>query len=252
MSPDSRSPRHSFRLLVVVAAFIVAAAASVTSCGSEETDVGPDGTSTGPAEPEIVSLAPEESAGAHTEKLILAWKPAPGIDRYVLCETVPPSGTECKEHLGASEATVLAPGPVDDPLASGTWLKYVWLQACGARECSRPPTAAGAIARRVAYGADAWNFIVVVRRLDSGRVEVALANATQGPTKTSTLIARAPAGSDIVRCDAVASGEWCGPFEGALLSNDIAVEQIYSNIGVTVEFPVMPSSTASEVNPAAP
>ena len=54
--------------------------------------------------------------------------------------------------MGVSEATVTVPGPTDDPQANGTWLKYLWLQSCGERECSRPPTAAGAIAHRVVYG----------------------------------------------------------------------------------------------------
>lgn len=254
MSADPRTPRRASPLLMVIAVLVAAAAAGMLGCESEK--AGPADTSAGvseaPAEPEILSLAPAESAGKDAQELVLAWKPVPGVERYVLCETVPPYGTECREHLGVSETTVLVPGPTGEPLATGTWLKYVWLQACGPRHCSSPPTAAGAIAHRVAYGTDAWNFIVVARRLESGRVEVALANASQGATKTSTLLARAPGGSEIARCDAVASGRWCGPFEGALLSNDIAAEQIYLDMGVTVEFPVMPSTTAPQGNPPAP
>jgi hypothetical protein len=233
--------------LVILAALVAAANAASVACDSGKPEPGPATTTVVPA-PEVISLAPSSSAAAEVHELVLSWKPIADIDRFVLCETVPPYGTTCEDKVGVSEAAVTAAGPIDDPQASGVWLQYLWLQSCGERECSRPPTAAGTIAHRVAYGANAWNFIVVVRRLERYEVEVALANASQGTPKSSTLIARTPGGSEIARCENVATGEWCGPFEGTLLSNDIVAEQIYGDLGVTVEFPVMPSTTAPELN----
>jgi hypothetical protein len=240
-------------LLIIFAGLAAAAVAAMVACESEEPEMGPASTTTvAPStpkavpEPEVLSLAPSDSAAAEMDELVLSWKPISGIDRFVLCETVPPRGTECEEQLGASEAIVSVAGPTDDPHATGTWLKYLWLQSCGESECSRPPTQAGAIAHRVVYGVDAWNFIVVVRRLERDQVEVTLANASQGRSDTSTLIARTPGGFEIARCKKVAPGEWCGPFEGTLLSNEIVAEQIYGDVGVTVEFPLMPSTTAPQ------
>jgi hypothetical protein len=188
-------------------------------------------------------LAP--SAG-DVHELVLSWKPIEGIDRFVLCETVPPYGTTCEEHLGVSEATVSVPGPTADPHVTGVWLKYLWLQACGERQCSSPATPAGAIARRVVYGTSSWNFIVVVRKLERGQVEVALGNASEGAPKVSTLIARIFRGAEIGRCEDVAPGQWCGPLQTGLLTNEIAAEQIYDHHSATVELPVMPSTTAPE------
>jgi len=242
-----RAPGRSLVLLVIFVALASAVALAMVACESRESEPGPATTTVVPA-PEVISLAPPSSAAAEVHELVLSWKPMSGIDRFVLCETVPPQGTECEEHLGVSEAALTVAGPTADPQTSGVWLQYLWLQSCGERECSKPPTAAGAIAHRVAYGTNAWNFVVVVRRLERYEVEVALANASQGTPKVSTLIARAPGGSEIARCENVASGEWCGPFEGTLLSNDIVAEQIYGDLGVTVEFPVVPSTTAPELN----
>lgn len=242
--------------LLIVFAAVAAAAATMVGCKSEEPENGLTLTTAAapgipealPA-PEILSLAPSDSPAADVHELVLSWKPIPGIDRFALCQTVPPRGTDCEAHLGVSEVTVTVPGPTSDSQATGTWLKYLWLQSCGESECSRPPTAAGAIAHRVGYGTNFWNFIVVVRRLERDQVEVALANASQGRSDTSTLIARTPGGLEIARCKNVAPGEWCGPFEGTLLSNEIAAEQIYGDVGVTVEFPLMPSTTAPERTP---
>jgi len=243
-------------LVIIFAALAAAAAAAMVGCASEEPEIGPTpttadaaGTPEAPPEPQVLSLAPSDSAVADVHELVLSWQPMSGIDRFVLCETVPPHGTDCEEHLGVSEATVTVAGPTDDPQATGVWRKYLWLQSCGERECSRPPTPAGAIAHRVAYGTSAWNFIVVVRRLERDQVEVALANASQRRSETSTLIARTPGGSEIARCEDVASGEWCGPFEGTLLSNEIVAEQVYGEVGVTAKLPVMPSTTAPERTP---
>lgn len=241
-----RAPGRSLALVVIFVALASAVALAMVACESRGSEPGP-APATAVPEPEVLALASSGSAG-QIHNLVLSWKPMPGIGRFVLCETVPPQGTECKEYVGASEATVTVAGPTDDPQTSGVWLQYLWLQSCGERECSRPPTAAGAIAHRVAYGTNAWNFIVVVRRLERYEVEVTLANASQGTPKSSTLIARTPGGSEIARCENVASGEWCGPFEGTLLSNDIVAEQIYGDLGVTVEFPVMPSTTAPGLN----
>jgi len=243
-------------LRIMFAALAAAAAATMVGCESQEPELGPTtstaaapGSPEGLPEPEILSLAPSDSAAADVHELVLSWQPMSGIDRFVLCETVPPHGTDCEEHLGVSEATVTVAGPTDDPQATGAWRKYLWLQSCGERECSRPPTPAGAITHRVAYGTSAWNFIVVVRRLERDQVEVSLANASRGRSETSTLIARTPGGSEIARCEGVASGEWCGPFEGTLLSNEIVAEQIYGGVGVTAKLPVMPSTTAPERTP---
>ena len=249
---SSRAPRCPSLLAAALAVLVAVAVAATVACGSQEAGLSPAQGTAASSGPEILSLAPSKSPGGGANELVLSWKPIPGIDRFVLCETVPPYGTECQDHIGVSEATVTLPGTTDDPQASGTWLKYLWLQACTARECSSPPIAAGAIARRIAYGPNGWNFTVLVRRLEAGRVEVALGNASQGPPKTSTLIARAPGGSELARCDALTSGEWCGPFEAALLSNDIAAEQIYGDVGLTVEFPVVPSTTAPGESPPSP
>jgi len=234
-------------LFVVFAALAAAAAGAMVACGGGEPEVGPAPTAVTPG-PEILSLAP--STG-DVHKLVLSWKPMAGTERFVLCETVPPQGTECKDLLQVSQAAVAVPGPTDDPEAMGAWFKYLWLQSCTERECSRPPTPAGAIAHEVVYGTHAWNLIVVVRRLEGSRVEVALANATRGSSEACTLIARAPGGSEIARCEDVAPGEWCGPFEGALLSNEIVAEQVYRDLGVTLKFPIMPSTTAPELSPQA-
>lgn len=243
-------------LLIIFAAVTVVAAAMVVGCESEEPEISPTPTTAGTPstpealpEPEILSLMPSDSTAADVHELVLSWQPISGIERFVLCETIPPHGTDCEERLDVSEATITVAGPSDDPEATGTWLKYLWLQACGERECSKPPVPAGAIAHRVAYGTSAWNFIVVVRRLERDQVEVTLGNASEGRTETSTLIARTPGGSEIARCEEVASGEWCGPFEGTLLSNEIVAEQVYEEVGVTVEFPLMPSTTAPERTP---
>jgi hypothetical protein len=244
--------RHGTACAIISATLATVAAAAMVGCESEEPEIGPAtitaaaGTPEAPPEPEVLSLAPSESATADVHELVLSWQPISGIDRFVICETVPPQGTDCEEHVGVSQATVTVAGPTDDPEATGVWLKYLWLQSCGERECSRPPTPAGAIAHRVAYGTSAWNFIVVVRRLERDQVEVAMANASRGRSDTSTLVARTPGGSEIGRCEDVASGEWCGPFEATLLSNEIVAEQIYGEANVTVQFAVMPSSTASE------
>ena len=247
---------RALALLTIFAGLAAAAVAAMVACESEEAEVGfaptasaAQGTSEAEPTPEILSLAPSGSAATEMRELVLAWKPMAGIDRFVLCETAPPRGTECEERLGVSEATVTVPGPADDRQTTGTWLKYLWLQSCGEHECSRPPTAAGAIAHRIAYGTNFWNFIVVVRRLERNEVEVALANASQGRYDTSTLIARTPDGLEIARCKNVAPGEWCGPFQGTLMSNEIAAEQIYGDVGVTVEFPLMPSTTAPQPAP---
>jgi hypothetical protein len=237
---------------ILVMALAVAAAAMV-GCASEGPEIGATPTTAAAPgalpEPKVLSLAPSEAAAADVHELVLSWQPISGIDRFVLCETVPPHGTDCEEHVGVSQATVTVAGPTDDPEAAGVWLKYLWLQSCGERECSRPPTPAGAIAHRVAHGTSAWNFIVVVQRLERDQVEVTLANASQEKSDTSTLIARTPGGSEIARCKDVASGEWCGPFEGTLLSNEIVAEQVYREGSVTVRLPVMPSTTAPERTP---
>jgi hypothetical protein len=183
-------------------------------------------------------------------ELVLSWKPIPGIDRFVLCQTVPPQGTECEQHVGVSRATVTVPGPTDDPNATGTWLKYLWLQSCGEQECSKPATPAGTIVHRVVYGTKAWNLIVVIRRLTGSQVEVAAANATQGGSEASTLILSTPGGSEVARCESVARGEWCGPLQSVLILNEVVAEQIYRGIGTSVVFPVMPSTTAQELTPS--
>lgn len=243
-------------LLIVFAALAAAAAAAMVGCESEEAEIGATsataaapGTLEALPEPQVLSLAPSDSAAADVHELVLSWQPISGIDRFVLCETVPPHGTDCEEHLGVTEATITVAGPTDDPEATGAWRKYLWLQSCGERECSRPPTPAGAITHRVGYGTGTWNFIVVVRRLERDQVEVTLANASRGRSDTSTLIARTPGGSEIARCEGVASGEWCGPFEGTLLSNEIVAEQLYGEVGVTARLPVMPRTTARERTP---
>lgn len=243
-------PRHhSLAVLVVVlvmAAATVACDSEKPKSGSAPSTAAPAGTPETAHEPEIVSLAPSDSPGPDVDRLVLSWKPMADIDRFVLCETVPPHGTECEDLLDLSESTVTVPGPTKDGPSSGTWLKYLWLQSCGERECSRPPTAAGAIAHRVAYGSDAWNFVVIVRKLERDQIEVTLGNASQERADTSTLIARTPGGSEIAHCEDLAPGEWCGPFEGTLLSNELVAEQIYRDVGVTVKFPIMPSTTAPQ------
>jgi hypothetical protein len=242
------SATYAWRRILVL--LIFAALASVTvgataACGGGGPEVGPAATPVAPA-PEILSLAP--STG-DVHELVLSWKPIAGIDRFILCETVPPYGTTCEERLGVSETTITIPGPTADPQATGVWLKYLWLQSCGERECSRPPTPAGAIAHRVAYGTSEWNLIAIARRLEGGQVEVALSNASQGGPKVFTLIARTPGGSEIGRCENVASGEWCGPFEGTLLSNEIVADEVYGDVGVSVEFALMPATTAPQPSP---
>ena len=204
------------------------------------------GTSEIVPSPEVLSLTPLDSAGPNMQALVLSWKPIPGISRFVLCETVPPQGTKCEEIGDVSETLITVAGPSEDSPATGTWLKYLWLQSCGERQCSSPPTPAGAIVHRIAYGANAWNFIVVVRRLAGDQIEVILGNASLGQPKASTLVARIPGGSEIARCADVASGDWCGPFQGALLTNEIAAAQVYEGIAATVEFPVLPSTTAPQ------
>ena len=233
---------HSLAFAIIVTVLASAAVTTTVACGSVGSKPGSAPDSAVP-EPEVLSLAP--STG-DVHELVLSWKPMTGIERFVLCETVPPNGTTCEEHRGVSQVTVAVPGPTDDPNANGTWLKYLWLQSCTERECSRPSTPAGAIAHRVAYGTNRWNFVVAVRRLEGSQVEVALANASQGTSRTSTLIARLPNGSEVARGEDVAPGEWYGPVQSALLSNEIVGEQVYGDAGVTVEFPVMPSSTAPE------
>jgi hypothetical protein len=233
--------RRRLLALLVFRGLAAGAVVAMVACGSG----GPKpGSAPGAAvpEPEVLSLAP--SAG-DVHELVLSWKPIAGIDRFVLCETVPPYGTTCEEHLGVSEATVTVPGPTADSQVTGTWLKYLWLQSCTERECSRPPTPAGAIAHRVVYGTSAWNFIVIVRKLERGQVEVALSNASEEP-KVSTLIARTSSGSEIGRCEDVAPGQWCGPLQAGLLTNEIVAEQVYGYAGATVELPVMPSTTAAQ------
>jgi hypothetical protein len=236
-------------LLIIFAALAAATAASTVACEPKEPETSPAPMTEGPPPPHVLSLVPSNAGAADPRRLVLSWEPMSGIDRFVLCQTVPPHGTECEELRGVSEAAVTIPGPTNDPQATGTWLKYLWLQSCGESECSRPPTAAGAIAHRVVYGTNAWNFVVVIRRLERSQVEVVLANASQEQPATSTLILRTPAGSEIARCEDVASGEWCGLLQGALLSNEVVAEQIYGDVGATVEFPVMPSTTAQESTP---
>jgi hypothetical protein len=228
--------------LLILAGLAAAALVAMVACGSGGPKPGSAPSAAVP-EPEVLSLAP--SAG-DVHELVLSWKPIAGIDRFVLCETVPPYGTTCEEQVGVSETTVTVPGPTADPQATGTWLKYLWLQSCGERQCSSPPTPAGAIAHRVVYGTSAWNFIVIVRKLERGQVEVTLSNASQEGPKVSTLIARTSSGSEIGRCDDVASGQWCGPLQAGLLTNEIVAEQIYGHVGATVELPVMPSTTAPQ------
>jgi hypothetical protein len=237
--------RRRLLSLLIFAALASATVGAMVACGGGEPEVGPAPTPVAPA-PEILSLAP--STGDVNE-LVLSWKPIAGIDRFVLCETVPPYGTTCEERLGVSETTITIPGPTTDPQATGVWLKYVWLQSCGERECSRPPTPAGAIAHRVVYGTSEWNVIAIARRLEGGQVEVVLSNASQDGPKVSTLVARTSGGSEIGRCENVASGEWCGPFEGTLLSNEMVAEQVYGDVSVSVEFGVMPTTTAPEPTP---
>ena len=233
-------------LVVIIATLAAVAAVPMIACGPRAEAPGSPET---PPQPEVLSLTPSGFPMPGVHELILAWKPMSEIDRFVLCETIPPHGTDCEEHRGASEATVTAAGPTDDPQAAGLWLKYLWLQSCWERECSRPPTAAGAIAHQVGDGTAASNFIAAVRRLESYQVEVTLVNASQEASMTSTLIARSPTGPEIARCESVAPGEWCGPFRGALLSNDIVAEQIYGDVVVTTSFAVLPSTTAPEPNP---
>jgi hypothetical protein len=239
------SATYAWRRLLILLIFAGLAATAVlgmVACGSG----GPKpGSATGAAvqEPEVLSLAP--SAG-DVHELVLSWKPIAGIDRFVLCETVPPYGTTCEEHRGVSEATVTVPGPTADPQATGTWLKYLWLQACGEGQCSSPPTPAGAIAHRVFQGTSAWNFIVIVRKLERGQVEVALGNASPEGPKMSALIARTSSGSEIGRCADVAPGQWCGPLQAGLLTNEIIAEETYGQVTVTVDLPVMPSTTAPQ------
>ena len=251
MSRILSSTHARVRLLtlgILLAALV--AAATMLGCQSHKPETSPGSAALGTIEalpePEVLSLAPLEPPAADASEIALSWKPISGIQRFVLCETVPPYGTDCQDHMDVSEAIVTVPRPTDDAQATGTWLKYLWLQSCRERECSKPPTAAGAIAHRIVYGANAWNFVVVVRRLERYEVEVALANASRGTSETSTLIARTPDGSEIARCENVAPGQWCGPFEGSLLSNDIVAEQIYRDVGATLEFPVMPSTTGPE------
>jgi hypothetical protein len=235
------------RLLSVLiwAALSSATVGAMVACGGGEPEAGPAATPVAPA-PEILSLAPS-TGDAH--EVVLSWKPIAGIDRFVLCETVPPSGTTCEERLGVSDTTITVPGPTTDPKATGVWLKYLWLQSCGERECSRPPTPAGAIAHRVAYGTSEWNLIAIARRLEGGQVEVALSNASEGGRKVFTLVARTPGGSEIGRCENVASGEWCGPFEATLLSNEIVADEVYGKASVSVQFGLMPTTTAPEPTP---
>jgi hypothetical protein len=239
--------RRRFLTLLIFTALASATVGATIACGGGEPGAGPVPTAVIPA-PEILSLAP--STG-NVHELVLSWKPIEGIDRFVLCETTPPSGTTCEERLGVSEATVTVPGPTADPQATGTWLKYLWLQSCGESQCSSPPTPAGAIAHRVVYGTPAWNFIVIARKLERGQVEVALSNASEGGPKVSTLIARTSSGSEIGRCEDVLQGRWCGPLQAGLLTNEIVAEQLYSvpihgYVAATVELPVMPSTTAAE------
>ena len=231
-------------LLIGLVALLSGIAAAATACGPG----GPDSNG-GPPPPEVLSLEPSGSPAAGLHELVLSWKPVPGIDRFALCQTVPPLGTECEQHVGVTQATVTMPGPTDDPQVTGTWLKYLWLQSCGDRECSRPPTPAGTIARRVVYGTKGWNLVVVMRRLAGSQVEVALANASQGGPEASTLILRTPGGSEVARCENVAPGEWCGPLQSVLLLNEVIAEQVYRGVGATVQFAVVPSSTAPEYTP---
>ncbi len=239
-------------LLVALMALVTGASAMAVGCDSEQTEnnlaqtaasASPDASD----RPQVLSLAPLDSPTADMHDLVLSWEPIPDIDRFAICETTPPQGTDCEDHVGVSEASVTVPGPAADPLATGTWLKYLWLQSCDERECSRPPTPAGAIAHRAAFGTNAWNLIVVVRRLEGDQIELFMANASRKETTVpSTLIARTPAGLELGRCEDVAPGDWCGPLTSALLSNDFVAEQVYDGVGLTVEFPVMPSSTGPQ------
>lgn len=236
-------------LLLISAALVSAAVATTIACSSEQAHVNSPQTNEAPPEPEVLSLTFSESASGDVHELALSWKPVPGIDRFVLCQTVPQHGTDCEQHAGVSQATVLVPGPIDDPQTSGTWLKHLWLQSCGEWRCSRPPTPAGTIAHRVVYGSKAWNSVAIIRRLTGSQVEVTLANASPGP-EASTLILRTPGGSVVARCDNVAPGQWCGPIQGVLLVNEVITEQIYKGVAVTMQFPVLPSTTAPEYAPA--
>jgi hypothetical protein len=232
-------------LLIVLLALVSGTAAVVAACG-----VGGSDTSGAPRPPEVLSLEPSAPSVAGENELVLSWKSVPGIDRFVLCQTVPPRGTQCEQHEGATQAVVTVPGPTDDPKATGTWLKYLWLQACGERECSRPPTTAGTIVHRVVYGTEAWNFIVIVRRLTGSQVEVALANAARDGSQASTLILSTLSGSEVARCENIAPGEWCGPLQSTLLLNEVVAEQIFGGIGASVGFAVTPSTTAPEYTPS--
>ena len=141
-----RAPVCGSAFPILFIALAAASAAMIVGCESQEPEAGPTPTTSAapatpeaPPDPQVLSLAPSDSAATGVRELILSWKPIPGIDRFVLCETVPPHGTECKEHVGVSEATLTVPGPSSDRQATGTWVKYLWLQACTERECSKPP-----------------------------------------------------------------------------------------------------------------
>ena len=243
MALTQRSPV----VITIAVALVALATAASLACERRESETGTAPTTAVP-EPEVLALAPSGSP-AEVQELLLSWKPISGIDRFVICETTPPLGTRCADQRDVSQATVAVPGPIDDLQATGTWIKYLWLQACGERECSRPPTMAGAIARRVAYGTNAWNFVVVARTLERGQIQVALANASRGDQKTSTLAVRTRDGIEIGRCDDVASGQWCGPFDAFVLSNELEAQQVYAGVGVTLELPIVPVTTAPEGTP---
>lgn len=237
--------------MMLPVAVAVAVLAGSAGCTSQQPEIVPTKITKAtpeslkaPPEPEVLSLAPSNDARTGSD-IILSWRPIPGIVRFAVCETIPPHGTECEDYLGVSSVPVDVPGPIDDPVATGTWLKYLWVQACGERRCSKP-VPAGAIVHRVVYGTDAWNFIMVARRLENAQVEVTLGNASEGTTQSSTLAARTPTGSEIARCVDLSPGEWCGPLHGALESNEIVGEQSYEGIGVTVQFPMMPVTTAPQ------